>query len=295
MPPTPEQTELGYHRMWDRAQIAAAKLEGARKIARAIIKNRARHEAVEEATGVPWFMIGPIHARESDMDFKTHLHNGDSLKARTHHVPAGRPRRGNPPFQWDASAVDALTMAPHELQKVKAWSVERILYETEKYNGWGYLKRGNSPYLWSWTSEYHGGKYVRDGVYDPNHWDEQAGCVALIKALASLEPAVAARLSQREAAPPAEVNDAATKRERVARAGAVASGAAGGGNETAKAVMAQPQESAVLLPSLAAWSLVGVGVAVVLVATALIVRKRAAILAKWAGAARAASSAASTT
>jgi lysozyme family protein len=63
MPPTPEQTELGYHRMWDRAQIAAAKLEGARKIARAIIKNRARHEAVEEATGVPWFMIGPIHAR----------------------------------------------------------------------------------------------------------------------------------------------------------------------------------------------------------------------------------------
>src|SRR5262249_42036871 len=184
MPPTPEQTELGYHRMWDRAQIAAAKLEGARKIARAIIANRARYAAVEQATGVPGFMIGPIHARESDMVFSTHPHTADSLKARTHHVPAGRPTRGNPPFQWDASAIDALTMAPHELQKVKAWSVERILYETEKYNGWGYLKRGNSPYLWSWTSEYHGGKYVRDGVYDPSHWDEQAGCVALLKALA---------------------------------------------------------------------------------------------------------------
>jgi hypothetical protein len=59
--------------------------------------------------------------------------------------------------------------------------------------------------------------------------------------------------------------------------------------------MAQPDEPALLLPSLAAWSLVGLGVAVVLVATVLIVRKRAAILAKWAGAARAASSAASTT
>ena len=68
-------------------------------------------------------------------------------------------------------------------------------------------------------------------------------------------------------------------------AGAVATGAAGGGNETAKAVMAQPDKPDVLLPSLAAWSLVGLGVAVVLVATALIVRKRAAILAKWAGAA----------
>ena len=77
MAPTPEQTELGYHRMWDRAQIAAGKLEGARKIARAIIANRARYAAVEAAT------------------------------------------------------------------------------------------------------------YVRDGVYDPDHWDAQAGCVALIKALAA--------------------------------------------------------------------------------------------------------------
>ena len=137
---------------------------------------------------------------------------------------------------------------------------------------------------------------MRDGVYDANHWDEQAGCVALIKALAALEPAVAARLTHREPAPPAEVDAAATKRARVARAGAVATGAAGGGNETAKAVMAQPDQPAVLLlPSLAAWSLVGVGVAVVLVATALVVRKRAAILAKWAGAAPAPSSAAPTT
>jgi hypothetical protein len=46
-------------------------------------------------------------------------------------------------------------------------------------------------------------------------------------------------------------------------------------------VIAQPE--AVLLPPLAAYSLIAVGVAVVLVATALIVRKRAAILAKWAG------------
>jgi hypothetical protein len=48
--------------------------------------------------------------------------------------------------------------------------------------------------------------------------------------------------------------------------------------------LAQPDKPAVLLPSIAAWSLVGLGVAVVLIATALIVRKRGAILAKWAGA-----------
>jgi hypothetical protein len=170
-------------------------------------------------------------------------------------------------------------MAPHALDKVKAWSVERILYESEKYNGWGYLKRGNSPYLWSWTSEYRGGKYVADGVYDPRHWDEQPGCVALLKQLAALEPAVAARLTQRAATPPQQVHDQAAKRERLARA-------SGGGSETAKTVIAPPE--AALLPAFAAYSLIGVGVAVVLVATARIVRKRAAILAKWAGAAPAA-------
>src|SRR5262249_25449827 len=145
MPPTPEQTELGYHRMWDRAQIAPAKLDGARKSARRLIANGASYEAVEQATGVPWFMIAPIHARESDMDFSTHLHNGDSLRARTYHVPAGRPKRGNPPFKWDASAIDALTMAPHELQKVKAWSVERILCETETSNVSDGPTRGTTP------------------------------------------------------------------------------------------------------------------------------------------------------
>src|SRR5262249_58980221 len=112
----------------------------------------------------------------------------------------------------------------------------------------------------------------------------RGGGVALRRARAPRGPGAAARRAGRGAAPPAEVNDAATKRARVTRAGAVATGAAGGGNETAKAVMVQPDKPAVLLPSLAAWSLVGVGIAVVLVATAVIVRKRAAILAQWAGA-----------
>ena len=89
MPLTPEQTELGNHRMWDRAQIKPDKIAQARKIARAIIANRAAYAAVERATGVPWFMIGALHCRESDMNFSTHLHNGDSPQA----AHLSRPRR----------------------------------------------------------------------------------------------------------------------------------------------------------------------------------------------------------
>jgi lysozyme family protein len=290
MPPTPERTELGYHRMWDRCTVELGKVEPAKKIARAIIAHRKAYEAIEKATGVPWFMTGAIHSRESDLDFNTHLHNGDPLTARTRHVPAGRPKTGSPPFDFTASATDALTMPPHQLQKVSAWSTERILYELEKYNGWGYLGKGNSPYLWAWTSEYRGGKYVRDGVYDPRAWDAQAGCVALLKELAVLEPAVAGRLAHREANPPSEVNEAATRRERAARAGGVVGAGTGGANEAGKTAAGldahteqRPQQS-LFLPPLVAWSLIGIGVAVAIVATALIVRKKATILAKWSGA-----------
>jgi lysozyme family protein len=284
MPPTPEQTERGYHRMWDAAQILPPKLKASKKIAEKIVANRAAYEAVEKTTGVPWFMIGPIHDRESDMDFRTHIHNGDPLTARTRHVPAGRPRTGNPPFKWHESAIDALTMAPHELQKVKLWSVERILYETEKYNGWGYLNKGNSPYLWSWTNEYHGGKYVVDGRYDAGHWDEQAGCVAMLKELVAIEPSVAARLVHREATPPQEVNDHATKQERAGRAVGIASAGAGGASEATKSVTQQPDKPPVqFMPPVIAYSLIGVGVAAVLIATFVIARKKALILAKWSG------------
>jgi lysozyme family protein len=43
-----------------------------------------------------------------------------------------------------------------------------------------------SPYLWSGTSLYNGGKYTADGVYNPDAIDEQLGCVVLIKRLKQL-------------------------------------------------------------------------------------------------------------
>jgi lysozyme family protein len=286
MPPTPEQTELGYHRMLDAAHVNPNKVAVAKEIARKIAANRPRYEAIAKKTGVPWPWIGPVHSRESDLDFRTHLHNGDSLSARTRHVPAGRPKKGNPPFTFEDSAVDALTMSPHNLDKVTRWTAERMCYEWEKYNGWGYLNKGNSPYLWSWTDLYHGGKYVADGRYDASHWDTQAGCIAIFKELAEVDPSVAAYLAHREPAPPKEVNDQATRKERAVRSAGVASGAAGGGSEGAKTVLQEPdQPPPALLPPVAAYSLIGVGVALVLVTSFLVARKKATIAAKWTGSA----------
>jgi lysozyme family protein len=237
MPPTPEQTRAGYANLWNRAKVRPEQSGAVRAIAQKIIANKAKYQAVEAKTGVPWFMIGPIHNRESSLRFNAHLHCGTPLTARTTLVPKGRPKKGSPPFTWEDSAIDALSEPPHDLTRVKDWSLERILYETEKYNGWGYLGKGNSPYLWAATTEYRGGKYVRDHVYDPNAWDKQLGCVALLKALAELDASVALRLGNRQAAPPQDVIDEQvrnqTKAERNVRNVAIGTTAAGGGTSAA--------------------------------------------------------------
>jgi hypothetical protein len=57
---------------------------------------------------VPWYLAGIIHYRECGLYFTRHPHNGDPLTERTLRVPAGRPAKGEPPFRFEDSAVDAL-------------------------------------------------------------------------------------------------------------------------------------------------------------------------------------------
>jgi lysozyme family protein len=163
-----------------------------------ILSGKQRYEAVAATlgNGIPWWFIGITHFMEAGLfwpkQFDYHLHCGDPLTARTIHVPKGRPVHnpghmvGQPsatnPYTWEESALDALTFMGYD--KVKDWSLENCLVLFEKFNGLGYKKKGvPSPYLWSYTTAYEKGKYVLDGVYDPNKVSKQPGCAALMKVL----------------------------------------------------------------------------------------------------------------
>ncbi|MFL9823420.1 hypothetical protein [Rhodoplanes sp. SY1] len=284
MAPTPAQTASGYRNLWDRAVVDPDRRDDAAAVAQRILRVKDRYGPVQAATGVPWPMIGALHVRESGLSFAGHLHNGDSLNGYTRQVPAGRPKVGHgPPFTWTESAVDALALK--RLDKVTVFSLERILYECERYNGWGYLGKTNSPYLWSWTSLYTGGKYVRDHVYSATTKDRQPGCVAIFKALIDADPAVAVLFAAapREAVPPAEVHAEATRRQRAIRNAGAAGTAAGGGGEAARQAGTVQPDTPVLHPVLI-WSLVGIGVAVALAAGIAMVRRRRVITAAWTGA-----------
>jgi len=147
-----------------------------------LLKNKGRYETISKATGVPWYVIVVIHRLESNCNFGTHLHNGDSLKARTVQVPAGRPKTGTPPFTFEESAIDALGY--DGATGIKDWSIVDTLKFLERYNGLGYRNKGiYSPYLWSGTNHYTKGKYIADGVWNAEVVSDQIGCAALMKGL----------------------------------------------------------------------------------------------------------------
>lgn len=197
--PTFEETEAGYRNLWAKAVVIR---EGDTQVmVNKILENRERYEEVETETAVPWFWVACIHYRESSLDFIGVLHNGERIIGtgrRTTLVPAGR----GPFSTWSESATDAIRYK--RLDSITEWPVERCLFEFERYNGWGYLGRINSPYVWAGTSLQQQGKYVRDGVFDATHWDTQLGTAAVLKTLAKVDDEVRQRLTDSTAPIPGD-------------------------------------------------------------------------------------------
>ena len=179
-----------YLATWDAATIRSEKRASVERVVDVLASHRDRYEAVSRATGVPWYVIAALHSLEgggSSGRFTGHLHNGDSLNSRTSHVPAGRPVA--PPsagegaaYTWEESAADALA----RFRGWNDWSLPAVLWQRERYNGVGTRGHGlATPYLWSMTTAYERGKYVRDGVWDPGAVSAQVGAAALFKVMES--------------------------------------------------------------------------------------------------------------
>jgi lysozyme family protein len=173
-----------YILLYRKCEVRVTNFDKIDKVVKKITKNRRRYENVGEKLNIPWYFIAAIHNMESSQSFERHLHNGDPLTARTVQIPANRPPRGKPPFTWEESAIDALKHK--RLDKVFNWSLSRLLYEMEKYNGWGYRMYHPyvlSPYLWGCSNHYTAGKYVSDGRWSDVKKSKQCGGAVIIRRL----------------------------------------------------------------------------------------------------------------
>lgn len=183
-------------RRWNAAQLTRG--PEFMPVAKRLVAAKQRYLTVSEKTGIPWPFIAVTHQRESSQNWTRSLAQGDPFDRVSTHVPAGR----GPFNSWEEAAYDALVnCAPHAARN-KDWSIGGLLTLLERYNGLGYVsgpsdKSRNikypsmpSPYIWSGTDQYSKGKYIRDGVFDPDEVDKQLGCAGLIMAMMHLDPSI---------------------------------------------------------------------------------------------------------
>jgi lysozyme family protein len=166
--------------LWNESKLDEDRTIEIDDVCRMVIGNKKHYDAVEESTGVPWWFVAGIHYRESTLNFKGCLHNGQriiGMNQKTTWVPKGR----GPFNTWSESAIDAMVMQGYD--KIEFWDVCIALENAEKYNGLGYRYKGMneySPYLFAGTNHHdETGKYVADGRYNNKAQEKQLGVCAI--------------------------------------------------------------------------------------------------------------------
>ncbi len=167
---------------WRKAAIAPARLSVVKANADRIVAFRKDfYDEVQAGTGVPWWVVGAIDMREEDFNHHGYLGNGDPWNKKSVHVPKGR----GPFKSWFEGAIDSIHFSGWDhLPTNGHWDIVTCLIKAEAYNGLGYAHMGKrSPYVWGATNMQQAGKYVADGRYDGNAWDNQLGTAAVWLAL----------------------------------------------------------------------------------------------------------------
>ncbi len=177
--------KIEYENLFNSCILRPERITAIEELIRRLTANKERYQTVSEMQGVPWSFVAVIHTLEADQNFSKHLHNGDPLSGRTIQVPAGRPKKGNPPFTWEESTADALSFKG--LSSRIDWSLAGTLYQLERYNGWGYRlyhPHVLTPYLWSFSNHYTSGKYISDGTWSDTAKSKQGGSAVLLRRMA---------------------------------------------------------------------------------------------------------------
>lgn len=176
-----------YSTAWDAMQVPSQADAAVQAQAERLYGYKDRYTVSEANTGVPWWMLAAMHYRQLDCDFTRTILNGDRIDQATEHFPAGV----GPWSDWESSANFALIFDGLDTIGEGAWTIERVLYQLEAYDEWGYWRRGFvSPFLFAFTDQYTRGRIVTSGEFFAATVDAQIGCAPLIARLAELDPSV---------------------------------------------------------------------------------------------------------
>lgn len=141
----------------------------------------------QEATHVPAVLVGALDYREDDNNLRCGLGQGDPYNRISTHVP-----RNKGPFSSKSEADIFYIRYDHLDDNSAPWSWPYACWKGEAWNGFGPRNHGiHTGYLWGGTNHYVKGKYVADGVWDPNYVDTQLGIIPVMMRLVALDPSLA--------------------------------------------------------------------------------------------------------
>lgn len=169
------------------------------EVAVKLIGYKTRYQPVTDAIGVPVIFIGPSFEREASSNFNLNPAQGWPLHSTSKWIPH------NGPFQnWFSAAIAAYKIDGLDKVGAENWTWEHICYAGESLNGFGPrdVHHIHTSYLWGGTNIQQRGKYVRDGVFDPDVMDEQLGIIPLARKMVELDPSLALPVTPYVPAPP---------------------------------------------------------------------------------------------
>ncbi|MGI5861474.1 MAG: hypothetical protein ACOX6T_05385 [Myxococcales bacterium] len=141
-------------------------------------------DEIARQADLPRELVAAIWFRESSsMPTDVYLHNGEKLGKTTTLVPKGIYFGKD---QFVEAAVHALNMKSSIKKSLGlhygSTDFAAMAAFSEAYNGFGYRLYHDctSAYVAAGTSLYEGGRYVADGKFDPNSWDQRPGTLALM-------------------------------------------------------------------------------------------------------------------
>jgi lysozyme family protein len=160
---------LHYERLWRGCEIDPGRELEAEALAKRIVHAKARYLRVSALCGLPWQLVGCLHAMEAGCDFLRGIQDGAPFFG------------GLEAWNKDAATI----IKRHPWPEFWTWShAWQWLAYAEAWNGWGYLHwhpEDLSPYVWAATtlSDEHG-KYTVDGQYRSNARTAQIGVAAIL-------------------------------------------------------------------------------------------------------------------
>jgi len=178
----PADLATDYNARWRAMVVRPERLAAADEAARRMASREARYRAITDPMGVPWYWLAAVHELEHSGRFTTSMVVRDAID-----TPPGQPVR-DPTItdaQWDNTARDLLR--GRGLPSWRDWSVAGLLYQWERYNGFGYRTHDvPTPYLWSYSNQYTTGKFIRANVFSPTTVSAQPGAAVLLRRLIDL-------------------------------------------------------------------------------------------------------------